>query len=660
MTFRTGSTARGSLDSLFSSAFRAHLASLSAIALLAATAGVGQAQVASTGQQATLRLNMLDNGDMEMGSYLGQNGGAPRIPWWTPATFAPGTRDLSRAQRNWDGLTAAPSVVDGVLVMGSDGPDLLTQPIAAYGPMVSGLRVSGRVLGRGSLVLIDGKGREVVSSIGSAQADGWKEFSWEASAKADLQPRLVFGVGPAGDAEVRFDDLEVSVVLPAPTEAQLEAELATLIPELLWTWHRGTRDSYGPRETTLWAGGLDGDSGQLSGVPPARVGLHPMHGLLVSAVHLGLGGAELRDLCIASARDFMELCIHPGTGLPRRWAVGTDQPVDDEMLEAAAYLGYLLDLVQKGPIEVRVEALTKATEMGRALHKATVLPDGNVAALVRPSNGEISTSTVHLRRLDLPSRFARLGAILQARNTEPELRADLIAAAKDAVLEVEFANYWPGTWSTIDPGFDDSYGHIGARSMAMLKALPGEPMLGRLAFSGYDRYAPLWRDAMSLGGNIAADQVRCWRVLAELVTLQPERKTDSGTSLQAEVSELLAMAVRSHYKGEQSAAGHWLDVTVVGFDPATNLPVGDTAGIPQNLLDGLGAAYRSELGLRTAEHRALFATVLASTRESYAAKFGLVGSAPGTSSAGRGGGKSAVGTLLILPGLLAMAENLRR
>ncbi len=616
---------------------------------------------ASYAQQDQLLCNLLDNGDFELGgSRLDEMG---RIAWWTPATFGEDGRDLSRAYRSWQRMEQAPTIQSGVLVMQPGGPDLLTQPVAAFGPLIKEVQVSGRVRGEGLLVVLDGQGRERTHAVGSSGGDEWQTFLWRVGSEGELQPRLVFGVGPRGAAAVQFDDLQVEVALPAKTEAQLKGELAELIPDLLWVWHNGSRDVFGSRETTLWVGLVDAETGGLLGEPSPRAGLHPMHGQLLDAVHLGLGGEKLRKLCIASALDFMELCIHPRTSLPRRWDPVNDVPADNEALEVGAYLGYLLDLVERGPEEVRELAFEHAVSMGRALQEATVLPDGNVAALVRPSDGWTSTSTVHLRRLDLPAPFARLAGMLGARDVEPELRTALVKAARDAVLEVEYANYWPGKWDSIDPGFDDSYGHIGARSSTMLKALPNEEMLGRLAFSGYERFAPLWRDALRLGGNIAADQVRCWKVFAELAELQPDRKTGSGALLQVEVSELIGLAVRSHLKGEQSAAGHWLDVTIVGFDPATNLPVGDTEGMPQNLLEGLGAVYRADLGLRTDEQRAFFCAVLASTQKSYAAQFGFVGAAPGSGDAGGRGGssaKSAVGTLQILGGLLAMAENLAR
>lgn len=661
MTFRTDSMAPRIQDSSCGRSFWGHRGAFTGAALVAfgLLGGTASAQVA--GGEAMLALDLLDNGDFATGVVTLD--ATPRIPWWTPVVFGAGGRDLSRARRGWEGLSGGPQVRDGALVMRPGGADLLTQPVAVFAPFASELRITGRVLGEGVLVVIDGKGHEVAHAVGRASAESWQSFVWQPGKESELQPRIVFGVGAGGPGEVLFDDLVVEVGLPSKTEAQLAAELAVEIPRLLQAWHNGARDTYGPRETTLWVGLVDAETGGLLGTPAPRVGLHPMHGQLVDAAHLSLGGKELRDLCIASARDFMELCIHPRTALPRRWDPVNDVPADNEPLEVGAYLGYLLDLIERGPAEVQEQAFDVSVAMGRALLNATVLPDGNVAALVRPADGWSSTSTVHLRRLDLPAPFARLAGLLQARRVEPELGAALIQASKDAVLEVEFANYWPGKWDSIDPGFDDSYGHIGARSSTMLAALPSEPMLGRLAFSGYDRFAPLWRDALRFGGNIAADQVRCWRIFAELAELQPDHKTKRGTRLQDEVAGLIAMAVRSHLKGEQAAGGHWLDVTIVGFDPATNLPVGDTEGMPQNLLEGLGAVYRKELGLRTDGHRAIFSAVLGSTQKAYAANFGYVGAAPGAvKSGGRGGGsgKSAVGTLQILGGLLAMAENLAR
>ena len=636
------------------------------LGLLVGTAlgvGVTRSEAASSRTQqdpgaTELSLNLLENGAMEMAPV--ELGGARRIPWWTPVIFAPDSRDLTRAARSWTGLENGPRVEQGAVVLEPGGQDLLVQAVPTFAPSLGELRITGRVRGAGVLVVLDAAGREYSHDVVGTET--WTEFAWNVGGEGPLTPRLHLGIGARGDAAARFDDLACWVAVPAPTESQLQAQLGALIPELLWVWHNGTKDTYGPRKSNLWGGSVDAETGGLLGEPAGKVGLHPMHMALVRATALGLGGPELKALCIDSARDFMELCIHPTTNLPRRWDPLRDVPMDEESIEVSAYLGYLLDLAEFGPEEVRQEAFEKGVAMGMSLLRKAVLPDGNVAALVRPMDGEISTNTVHLRRLDLPSQFVRLAGVLGERGGFDELAEALVAAARDAVIEVEFANYWPGQWNRIDPGFDDSYGHIGARSAAMLKVLPDEAMLGRLAFSGLDKFAPLWRLALSHGGNIAADQVRCWEVFGELALLQPQRPMASGKSLGEEVSELLSMAVRSHVKGEQATGGHWLDVTVVGFDPATNLPVGDTVGMPQNLIKGLGVVYRQEFGLRTPEHRALFAAVLSSCLESYDAPFGLVGAAPGSApGGGRGGGaRSAVGTLQIMDGLLWMAENLAR
>lgn len=654
------------LDSWFMGRICALPLGLSCFGLLVGTlfgvgAAVGAAAPSAPPQAAgevELSLNMLENGDMELGTQA--IGGLERIPWWTPVSFAEGSRDLSRAKRSWAGLDVPPRIEDGAVILVPGNQDLLVQAVPTFVQSLGELRVSGRVHGAGVVVVQDSAGREYQHHVDGS--DGLQEFTWKVGADGPLTPRLTLGIGARSDQAVRFDDLSVWVAVPAPSEAQLQAQLATLIPELLEVWHAGAKDNYGPRKTNLWVGLVDAQTGGLLGEPRAVAGLHPMHMALARATALGLGGPELEALCIDVARDFMELCIHPTTNLPRRWDPLRDVPLDEVSLEVSAYLGYLMDLAEFGPAEVRVEAYKKSVSMGMALLQKAVLPDGNVAALVRPLDGEISTSTVHLRRLDLPSQFVRLAGVLRQRGELKEFAVALIAAARDAVIEVEFANYWPGQWNRIDPGFDDSYGHIGARSASMLKVLPGDAMLGRLAFSGLDKFAPLWRLAMSHGGNIAADQVRCWEVFGELALLQPQRPMASGKTLSQEVRELLPMAVRSHLKGEQAAGGHWLDVTVVGFDPATNLPVGDTVGMPQNLIKGLGVIYREEFGLRTAEHRAIFAAVLNSSLESYAAPFGLKGAAPGSApDGGRGGGAgSAVGTLQVMDGLLSMAENLAR
>jgi len=131
------------------------------------------------------------------------------------------------------------------------------------------------------------------------------------------------------------------------------------------------------------------------------------------------------------------------------------------------------------------------------------------------------------------------------------------------------------------------------------------PAFERLSVDGLVHYLPLWRDAVRFGGNVAADQVRCWEIAARLARLRPE--------LRAEVAERLDEALHLHLLGEQTPTGRWIDVTVVDFKPQ-RLPVGDTAGAPQNLLHGLALALHPRVlgdrGFRDpAEARAWFAAL---------------------------------------------------
>jgi hypothetical protein len=218
-----------------------------------------------------------------------------------------------------------------------------------------------------------------------------------------------------------------------------------------------------------------------------------------------------------------------------------------------------------------------------------------------PGTGEPVLGYSHLRRFDVTAPLTRLGA----REGDERYR-DL---GREAVVEFEYTWMWPGTWEAIDPGFDDDYGHYASRALVMSRAFPEEASFRRVLRGGYDFYAPLWRDALRLGGNVAADQVRCWSIVAGLAELEPE--------LRDEVAELLRAARRVHFKGEQYQNGAWGDVTIFGFDPKAGLQVGDLPGMPQNILGGLGSIYREELGLRDEETRAMFTAVMRSSEEHY-------------------------------------------
>ena len=118
---------------------------------------------------------------------------------------------------------------------------------------------------------------------------------------------------------------------------------------------------------------------------------------------------------------------------------------------------------------------------------------------------------------------------------------------------------------------------------------------------------------------MAADQVRCWRVVADAAELE---HFDAGR--RAELVRLLRAAVRSHFKGEQYGNGAWGDVTVFGFEPKDNLQVGDLPGLPQNLLQGIAFLYDATLTNDLDDLRAMYAAVFESSLTAYGRPFGVL------------------------------------
>ena len=102
---------------------------------------------------------------------------------------------------------------------------------------------------------------------------------------------------------------------------------------------------------------------------------------------------------------------------------------------------------------------------------------------------------------------------------------------QQALSDLEFTHAWAGTWDAIDPAFDDDFGHYGARAATAALA-GGEEAFGRFAEEGLEHFLPLWRDALRLGGNVAADQVRCWLLALDVARLD--------RSYEARVRPLLA------------------------------------------------------------------------------------------------------------------------
>ena len=221
-----------------------------------------------------------------------------------------------------------------------------------------------------------------------------------------------------------------------------------------------------------------------------------------------------------------------------------------------------------------------------------------------------------------------------------------LRASGEALAAFEFTQAWAGTWWKIDGAFDDDFGTYGGRAVTIATAAPHDKLFRNFALAGFAHFEPLWRDALRLGGNVAADQVRCWVLLAELARLDE----DAGKRIRP----LLAAAVRSHVKGEQYEDGAWGDVTIYGFDPIRNVKVGDYPGSPQNLLHGLAALYDSELGMRTDEHRALYTAVLRSSIAAYLQPYGFLMMRKRASGANR-----ADGTLRMMLGLAKMLQALR-
>jgi hypothetical protein len=428
--------------------------------------------------------------------------------------------------------------------------------------------------------------------------DGWES--------GGLTPRLTIRL-EAADGAHRSEVAHCSAQadLPWTQEAGLRTELITELDWVFSNWLDLGLDRVGPRETAFLSTAFDAQTGKplvyLDG------GAHPFYALLGRALQVEKN-ERWSAAYDAYLTDLFALAYHPDTGLPRVWNVQTDQPDDETPREVAYSFGHLLDIAEKGPEQWRAQALAQAVRIGEMVLAKGVLPDGEVAARYRPRDGAPNTSYPPLRRLDVPCELARLGALTgDDRYT---------AAARDAFAQFEFTHSWPGTWDAIDPGFDDNYGHYGARAVKAWKAHPDEPAFRNIAEGGARHYMPIWRDALQLGGNIAADQVRCWKILRDVAALEPDLKD--------EVAELLRLAARNHFKGQQYADGTWGDVTIYNFDPKAYLEVGDLPGIARNLVEGLAFVYEDDLGLATPDQRALFTAVFRSSRDHYKREFGYL------------------------------------
>ena len=451
-----------------------------------------------------------------------------------------------------------------------------------------------------------------------------------------LVPRLSLELSArTPDERAAWSALEVLVPLPCPSESELAREVEARLHDALDPWIERGLDREGPRTTGLAAHVFDAVDGSRLGTYPAA--LHPLFELLLLACEVS-DDARWHATLEQFASDYMELCINPTTGLPRQWDTESDEPLDDRTLEVAAHLRFLLDLVEHGPVKLRERADLAARKMAETVLAKGVMPDGELVPIYLPLDGTPSSDARPLRRLDLPAQIARVGR----RTKDPRFRL----AAEAALAALEYTHYWPGDWHMVDPGFDDDFGHYGARAVAMLGAFPDDKVFRRFAVGGFEHYAPLWRDATRFGGSIAADQVRTWDLLAELAGL------DEGVAKR--LSELFVRAVRSHAKGEQYGDGSFGDVTFFAFEPQVDLLDGDLPGLPANLLRGLAIVYEERFGLRTKEIRAMYTAVLRSTVAAYRRPFGFLS----TQREVRGQ-NDATGSLRLASGLLRMLAALK-
>lgn len=590
---------------------------------LRASIGAFAFALVPTSGRAQVSVDLVDNGRFEeRNERVRDASGRLRIPWW-------------RSSVGQEAIQPG-----GPLVL--EPEQWIEQPLALDAESAKSLAilvdfVQGTEPRTIALEIVDGTNETLTTLFAVPAGIPGTTFTWEFEPRgglsgASLTPRLVLRLRALERTEIR--SVRARAMLPCPSEAELRAQVLAVLHRALAPWLERAIDDVGPRKTGFLCKSFDVVTGEPLGTFPA--GFFPLYEQLQDALVCedvpAWRGALERFL-----EDFLTLGLDPATGLPRQWDAVKDEPLSDVPVEIALAFGFLIDTAEIGPEAFRARARAAALKIGETVLAKGRMPDGTLAASYVPRDGAPNQAVSRLRRLDVAAPLARL----------TKLTGDerFVRAAREPLATLEFTHHWSGTWDAIDPGFDDDFGHYGARAVTVAKALPNETAFRRFALEGWKRYETPWRDALRLGGNIAADQVRCWVLLGDLARLETAEKPAITSALHA--------ALRSHWKGEQYGNGAWGDVTIFGFDPKTTLQVGDLPGAPQNLLQGVAALYSSDLGLRTDEVRAMYATLLSSSVATYERPFGFL-----LDRRERRGANTAAGSLRMLLGLVRMLERL--
>lgn len=588
-----------------------------------------------------LRVELLDNGFFaDPNPEAVDRDGILRIPWWRSSRGMAQLVELdsSLAPR----VTPRDPFKERAFAFAAQtkGAEFVEQPVAAFAPYARSLVVRGKVRGQGRVLVSDGNAKVAQFDVGPAP--DWQSFEIRGDAIAaqygqEPMPRFVVRFeGARADATALWRELSASVELPCPSEAALREELHGL---LTWIFRENIErgiDSVGPVKSGYWTHDFDAITGERISTLEVSAFFSLFDHLRI-AVQAG-GDAEWGAALDTFANHLFTQGLHPDTGLPRMWDCTRDVARDDVPLEIGLTLGFLIDLAEGGSERWSTQARAAALKIGETILAHGLLPDGGIAASYYPATGAVNPNVGQLRRLDVLAQVARLSALTR----DPRYAA----AVREALAAFEYTQLWSGSWQQIDPAFDDEFGHYGARAITSWKAVPTEPLFKSLALGGWHHFAPLWRDAVRLGGNCAADQVRCWVMLLDVAELEPKEAP--------QILELVRAAVRGHFKGEQSGTGAWADLTVIDYDTQTTFAkkVGDYPGAPQNLLHGLAAVYEKSAGLRTDETRALYTTVLRSSVAAYKRTHGFLieGEVDGPNTA--------KGSLRLLLGIVKMYAKL--